>query len=89
MFAEKPGQFLDSFSQEFESDFLTLLKRTHGTKRTFANAVYQEYIKEKVLYKRAHFVKSISHLKIFYYSGTCAYECYEMGNFDWLYPVFG
>lgn len=47
LFAEKPGQFLDSFSQEFESDFLTLLKRTHGTKRTFANAVYQEYIKDK------------------------------------------
>jgi len=47
LFAENTGQFLDSFSQEFESDFLTLLKRTHGTKRTFANAVYQEYIKEK------------------------------------------
>ena len=47
LFAEKPGQFLDSFSQEFESSFILLLKRTHGTKRTFANQVYQEYIKDK------------------------------------------
>ena len=43
LFAEKPGQFLDTFSQEFESSFILLLKRTHGTKRTFANQVYQEY----------------------------------------------
>lgn len=45
--AEKPGQFLDTFSQEFESAFMNQLKRCHGTKRVFANAVYQEYIKDK------------------------------------------
>jgi len=47
LFAETPESFLDAYSQEFESAFLHLLSRTHGTKRTFANAVYQEYIKEK------------------------------------------
>ena len=35
------------FSQEFESSFMNQLKRCHGTKRTFADQVYQEYIKDK------------------------------------------
>jgi len=47
LFAETPEQYLDTYSHEFESSFLYLLSRCHGTKRTFANAVYQEYIKEK------------------------------------------
>ena len=47
LFAEKPGQFLYNFSREFERDFMDILKRCHGTKRVFANNVYQEYIKNK------------------------------------------
>ena len=47
LFSDNSGKFLDSFSQEFESNFMNLLKRCHGTKRTFANQVYQEYIKDK------------------------------------------
>jgi len=47
LFAETPESFLDAYSGEFESQFIYLLSRCHGTKRTFANAVYQEYIKEK------------------------------------------
>ena len=47
LFSDNSGKFLDSFSREFESNFMNLLKRCHGTKRTFANQVYQEYIKDK------------------------------------------
>ena len=47
LFAEKPGKFLYNFSREFEKDFMDILKRCHGTKRVFANNVYQEYIKDK------------------------------------------
>ena len=47
LFSDNSGKFLDSFSREFESSFINLLKRAHGTKKTFANQVYQEYIKDK------------------------------------------
>ena len=41
LFGEKPGKFLNEFSKEFHRDFMDILKRCHGTKRVFANAVYQ------------------------------------------------
>ena len=41
LFGEKPGKFLNEFSKEFHRDFMDILKRCHGTKRIFANAVYQ------------------------------------------------
>ena len=47
LFSDNSGKFLDSFSKEFETSFINQLKRAHGTKRTFANQVYQEYIKDK------------------------------------------
>ena len=45
--AEDTDKFLDTFSKDFEDGFLYLLKRSHGTKRTFANGVYQDYIHER------------------------------------------
>lgn len=45
--AEDTDKFLDTFSKDFEEGFLYLLKRSHGTKRTFANGVYQDYIHER------------------------------------------
>ena len=47
MVAEDTDKFLDTFSKDFEDGFLYLLKRCHGTKRTFANGVYQDYIHER------------------------------------------
>ena len=41
LFGEKPAKFLNEFSKEFHRDFMDILKRCHGTKRVFANAVYQ------------------------------------------------
>merc|ERR1719483_241444 len=61
LFAETPESFLDAYSGEFEKTFISLLSRCHGTKRTFANAVYQEYIKEKLAQddqeKEAEFIR--------------------------------
>lgn len=39
IFADQPNQFLNDFSKEFEDGYMNLLKRCHGTKRVFANAV--------------------------------------------------
>ncbi|XP_075560600.1 kin17 DNA and RNA binding protein [Dermacentor variabilis] len=47
LFAECPGKYLGTFSQEFAETFLELLKRRFGTKRVHANQVYQEYIADK------------------------------------------
>ncbi|OBZ89990.1 DNA/RNA-binding protein KIN17 [Choanephora cucurbitarum] len=45
--AANPGKFVHNYSEEFKRDFLSLLSRAHGTKRVFANKVYQEYIAHK------------------------------------------
>lgn len=45
--AANPGRYVHSFSDEFKKEFLNLLSRRHGTKRVFANKVYQEYIAHK------------------------------------------
>ncbi|KAK9711379.1 hypothetical protein K7432_007876 [Basidiobolus ranarum] len=47
LFGDSPQKFLESFSQEFLSEFVKLLSQRHGTKRTFANQVYQELISDR------------------------------------------
>ncbi|OMJ27995.1 DNA/RNA-binding protein KIN17 [Smittium culicis] len=47
LFANSPGKFLDSFSQEFESEFVRLLSRRFGTKRVLANQVYKEIVADR------------------------------------------
>ncbi len=47
IFAENPDKFMDSFSEEFEEGYLTLLSRQFGTRRVNANQVYNEYIHDK------------------------------------------
>ncbi|KAK1216925.1 hypothetical protein PQX77_020437 [Marasmius sp. AFHP31] len=44
---EHAGKHISNFSQEFQSTFVSLLSRRFGTKRVFANRVYQEYIADK------------------------------------------
>ncbi|XP_060096964.1 DNA/RNA-binding protein KIN17-like [Heteronotia binoei] len=45
--SENPQQFLDSFSEQFQNNFLELLRRRFGTKRVHNNAVYNEYISSR------------------------------------------
>uniref|UniRef100_A0A8R1XWN6 Kin17_mid domain-containing protein n=2 Tax=Onchocerca TaxID=6281 RepID=A0A8R1XWN6_ONCVO len=48
LFAENPDTYLKEYSEEFESNFLKVLRSTFGTKRVRANEVYQEYIRNKM-----------------------------------------
>jgi DNA/RNA-binding protein KIN17 len=45
--AANPNRYVHNFSDDFKKEFLNLLSRRHGTKRVFANKVYQEYIAHK------------------------------------------
>jgi len=44
---EHAGSYIAGFSNQFQSEFVSLLSRRFGTKRVRANQVYQEYIAEK------------------------------------------
>ncbi|EFO20074.1 KIN protein [Loa loa] len=48
LFAENPNTYLKEYSEEFEKNFLKVLRSTFGTKRVRANEVYQEYIRDKM-----------------------------------------
>lgn len=45
--AENPGRFLNEYSSEFLKGFMHLFRTRFGSKRVFANQVYQEYIKDR------------------------------------------
>ncbi|KXJ74463.1 hypothetical protein RP20_CCG013554 [Aedes albopictus] len=47
LFADNAGRFIDSFSSEFMTGYLQILRRQFGTKRVAANKVYQEYISDR------------------------------------------
>ncbi|KAJ3283034.1 hypothetical protein HDU76_008541 [Blyttiomyces sp. JEL0837] len=47
LFAETPDKFLSMYTAQFKADFLKILSRSHGTKRTHVNVVYQEYISDR------------------------------------------
>lgn len=44
---DSAGKTISGYSEQFQSDFLTLLSRRWGTKRVRANQVYQEFIQDK------------------------------------------
>ncbi|KAI9568544.1 domain of Kin17 curved DNA-binding protein-domain-containing protein [Boletus coccyginus] len=44
---ENAGRHIADFSSQFQHDFVQLLSRRFGTKRVFANRVYQEFIQDK------------------------------------------
>lgn len=43
----KAGAAIAEFSNQFQKEFLSLLKTSHQTNRVRANAVYNEYIQDK------------------------------------------
>lgn len=45
--AENPERFTSEYSGQFLKDFMHLFKTRFGSKRVFANQVYQEYIKDR------------------------------------------
>ncbi|KAI9336527.1 domain of Kin17 curved DNA-binding protein-domain-containing protein [Obelidium mucronatum] len=47
LFSENSGKFISGYSGQFKREFLKVLSLSHGTKRTHANVVYQEYIADR------------------------------------------
>ncbi|EGF80520.1 hypothetical protein BATDEDRAFT_36990 [Batrachochytrium dendrobatidis JAM81] len=47
LFAENTQSYLTSHSEQFHSDFVKLLSGRYGTRRVFANQVYQEFISDR------------------------------------------
>lgn len=48
LFAENSNSYLRQFSNDFEKNFMQLLRTSYGTKRVRANEVYNAFIKDKV-----------------------------------------
>jgi DNA/RNA-binding protein KIN17 len=44
---EDPKKFIQGFSNDFQNDFVSLLRVAHGEKYIGANRFYNEYIREK------------------------------------------
>jgi DNA/RNA-binding protein KIN17 len=44
---EDPKKFIQGYSHDFQSDFVSLLRVAHGEKYIGANRFYNEYIREK------------------------------------------
>ena len=44
---EDPKKYINQYSNQFQRDFLQLLKTSHGEKKVHLNNFYQEYIKDK------------------------------------------
>ena len=47
LFADNADRYINNFSEEFERDYLEVLKHEFGTKRVHANRVYQHYISDR------------------------------------------
>ncbi|RUS70827.1 hypothetical protein EGW08_021410 [Elysia chlorotica] len=83
LFAENPDQHIDEFSQEFETEYLELLKRRFGTKRVNANLVYQEYIafREHVHMNSTQWETLTEFIKHLGKEGKCVVDYTEKGWF--------
>eukprot|EP01026_Neomeris_dumetosa_P038273 TRINITY_DN31197_c0_g1_i1.p1 TRINITY_DN31197_c0_g1~~TRINITY_DN31197_c0_g1_i1.p1 ORF type:complete len:422 (-),score=65.00 TRINITY_DN31197_c0_g1_i1:72-1337(-) len=47
IFGQNSGRIVHGYSEEFEQDFMTLLRRGHPFSRVRANTVYNEYIQDR------------------------------------------
>merc|ERR1712166_150974 len=47
VFADNPNKFMDTYSDEFETSFLDMVKHRFGQKRVKANNVYKEFISHR------------------------------------------
>jgi hypothetical protein len=47
LIGEDPKKYIEDYSKQFISNFLTLLRSTHGEKKTHMNQFYQQVIADK------------------------------------------
>uniref|UniRef100_A0A0B7A2H7 DNA/RNA-binding protein Kin17 WH-like domain-containing protein n=1 Tax=Arion vulgaris TaxID=1028688 RepID=A0A0B7A2H7_9EUPU len=83
LFAESPDKHIDEFSQNFETEYLELLRRRFGTKRVHANLVYQEYIsyREHVHMNSTQWETLTDFVKYLGTEGKCVVDYTEKGWF--------
>ena len=78
---EDPKKFIESYSQQFKRDFLSLLRTSHGEKKVDAKRFYQEYIgnKEHVHMNSTKWVTLSEFVKYVGREGICRVEDGERG----------
>lgn len=81
LFSESPGRFISRHSSEFTSGFMALL-RMRGSKKVFANQVYNDYIKDPhhVHMKSTHWTSLSGFVQ---YLGKTGRAEIEMGERGW------
>lgn len=84
---ENAKQHVDNYSNQFKSDFLSLLRTSHGEKKVNANYFYQEYIgnKEHIHMNATRWISLTEFVKYLGREGTCRVEEGEKGFFiSWI-----
>lgn len=78
---ENAKQHVDNYSNQFKSDFLSLLRTSHGEKKVNANHFYQEYIanKEHIHMTATRWVTLTEFMKYLGREGICRVEEGERG----------
>lgn len=78
---ENAKQHVDNYSNQFKSDFLSLLRTSHGEKKVNANHFYQEYIanKEHIHMTATRWVTLTEFVKYLGREGVCRVEEGEKG----------
>lgn len=80
---ENAKQHVDNYSNQFKSDFLSLLRTSHGEKKVNANHFYQEYIanKEHIHMNATRWISLSEFVKYLGREGMCRVEEGEKGFF--------
>ena len=84
---ENAKQHVDNYSNQFKSDFLSLVRTSHGEKKVNANHFYQEYIanKEHIHMTATRWVTLTEFVKYLGREGICRVEEGEKGFFiSWI-----
>lgn len=84
---ENAKQHVDNYSNQFKSDFLSLLRTSHGEKKVNANHFYQEYIgnKEHIHMNATRWISLSEFVKYLGREGICRVEEGEKGFFiSWI-----
>lgn len=81
LFAENSEKFLKDHSDRFHREFISLLSTRFGTKRVFANQVYQQYIsdKEHVRMNATKWMSLSAYIKYVGKEGICRVDEDEKG----------
>ncbi|ORY81468.1 domain of Kin17 curved DNA-binding protein-domain-containing protein, partial [Protomyces lactucae-debilis] len=80
---QNPARKIHDYSRQFKSDFLQLLRTSHGEKRVNANHFYQEYISKKdhIHMNSTHWKTLTEFIKSLGREGICRVDITDKGVF--------